>query len=129
MLRFEKLWRGASLSNEFRECKAGGPTTDWRHKSNGRRMSVFFGLAMTSASLVTPTAFAEDSFLGTDAVSFSGSVEIEGTFFAEDPRFEGQDNNAISSAVRSRLVLDWDSTNFGADSASVTLAPLSLIHI
>ncbi len=123
MLRFEKLWRGASLSNESRRCKASKPTADWRDKSSGGRVSVFFGLAITSAFLVTPTAFAEDSFLGTDAVSFSGSVEIEGTFFAEDPRFEGQDNNAVSSAVRSRLVLDWDSTNFGADSASVTLAP------
>ena len=82
--------------------------------------SLFAILLATSAA--SPSA-AEDSFLGTDAVSFSGSVEIEGTFFSENPRFAGQDRNAVSTAVRSRLILDWDSTSFGADSASVTIAP------
>jgi len=95
--------------------------------SVAKRVTMFRNTATTWAAalalLVAAPASAEDTFLGTDAVSFSGSVEVEGTFFAESPKFSGQDNNAVSTAVRSRLILDWDSTSFGADSASVTIAP------
>lgn len=73
--------------------------------------------------LTTMPAAAEDSFLGTDNASLTGSVEVEGTFFAEDPRWRAQEDAAVSVAVRPKLVLEWDSTSLGADSAAITVTP------
>ena len=120
-----------AIASSFRERS---PRIDDQRRSapTGRRFAPSLGTAhplsyasgiLFAAFLLTTPTLAEDSFLGTDNVSFSGSVEIEGTFFAEDPRFAGQDDNAVSTAVRSKLILDWDSTSFGADSASLTISP------
>jgi len=82
-------------------------------------------LALPSIALalsISP-AFAEDSFLGTSFSSLEGSVEVEGTFFSEDPRFTGQDDNAVSLAVRSKTVLEWTDTFIGGSDATVTITP------
>ena len=78
--------------------------------------------AIAFLSLASP-ATADGSFLGTDAASFSGSVEIEGTVFAEEPRFVDQQDASISFAARAQTVLEWDDTSFGADSAAITITP------
>ncbi len=113
--------------------EASCPALDIRSPSFGIRrrriksweviVSLVSVLTITGALILTTPSFAEGSFLGTDAVSSSGSVEFEGTFFSEEPRFFGQDDNAVSIAVKPKLVLDWDTTAFGADSASVTISP------
>lgn len=73
--------------------------------------------------LVTSSAMAQESFLGTDSASLSGSVELEGTVYAEEPRFAGQEDASLSVAVRAKTVLEWDDTSFGADSAAITITP------
>ncbi len=111
------------ISSDAAETTSPRRGDERRLAPTGRRYLSKFTAAILLTSVGASPSMAEESFLGNDAVSFSGSVEVEGTFFAEDPRFAGQDDNFVSTAVRSRLILDWDDTSFGADSASVTIAP------
>ena len=78
---------------------------------------------MAAVSLLTTPALAEDTFLGTDFASLEGSVEIEGTVFAEEPRFAGQEDNTVSVAVRAKTVLEWNDTALGGADATVTVTP------
>lgn len=81
------------------------------------------GSATGAVLLSSGAVLADTPFLGTDNASLTGSVEFEGTFFAEDPRHRGQDDSGVSIAVRPKAVLEWDSTSFGADSAAITVTP------
>lgn len=79
--------------------------------------------AVAALLLLATPALAEDSFLGTDSVSLSGSVELEGTFFAEEPRFPGQEDASVSVAVRAKTVLEWNDTALGGADAAITITP------
>ena len=79
--------------------------------------------ATALASLLALPALAEDSFLGTSFASIEGSVEVEGTFFAEEPRYRGQEDAAVSVAVRAKTVLEWSDTALGGADATVTITP------
>ena len=75
-----------------------------------------------SAFVLATPAFAEDSFLGTDHAEFSGSVEVETTVYAEEPRFAGQEDFDTSLALRPKVVLEWNEAVAGGD-AVVTVTP------
>ena len=79
--------------------------------------------ATAVALLIAAPALAEDGFLGTDFASIEGSVEFEGTVFAQDPRYAGQEDNAVSVAVRAKTVLEWSDTAIGGADATVTITP------
>jgi len=89
----------------------------------GRSLSPMTRLAAVILMFAASPAFAEDAFLGTDFSSLEGSVEIEGTFFAEDARFDGQEENGVSVAVRAKTVLEWEDTALGGADATVTITP------
>ena len=84
------------------------------------KLSAPFVIAMSLSSL---SVAAEEAFLGTSFSSLEGSVELESTLFPESPLFAGQEDNAVSFAIRAKTVLEWNDTLLGGSDATLTITP------
>ena len=85
----------------------------WRDKRSGARLAVggvaagVWLAAMAGAGVAQEASEDEGLALDPQAVEFYGSAEFEGTLFAEDPAFAGQNRDDFSFALEPTLLAEW----------------------
>lgn len=74
-------------------------------------MKRVLSLAALCALTAAPAAAQESGAgpsLAPEFVETYGSIELEGTAFAQEPRFDGQTRDNVSVAIRPTLLLEWE---------------------